>query len=271
MPELSFKTPEVNLTGLAWGEGETVLALHGWLDNAASFCELAPRLNARVVALDIRGHGGSQHADRPYHIWDSLTDVFSVIEQLGGPVHLLGHSMGAGILSLYAGCFPEQVKSLNLIEGFGPWVEPKLDTPAQLRRAVMAANQPARAPRPFGTVEQAADVRATKGVSPVTSEAIYPVVQRALDSGLRWRSDPALKLPSPIKLTPDQIDECLLQIRCPVRIALGDSGMLTESAMLKRRLALCPSAQTQTFEGDHHLHLYPKAAESIADWFNQVY
>lgn len=49
------------------------LLLHGWLDNADSFSQLAPRLCAAdaaifgdVVALDMAGHGLSDHRKAPY-------------------------------------------------------------------------------------------------------------------------------------------------------------------------------------------------------------
>ncbi|HBN60384.1 MAG TPA: alpha/beta hydrolase, partial [Halomonas sp.] len=56
------------LAALSWGrqDAPTWLALHGWLDNAASFTRLAPRLvsalGIRIVAIDFRGHGHSAHA-----------------------------------------------------------------------------------------------------------------------------------------------------------------------------------------------------------------
>ena len=62
-----------------WGkEGdEPIIALHGWMDNAASYDRIAPSLVGYCVyALDFPGHGLSSH--RPvgacYNIWDYVAD-----------------------------------------------------------------------------------------------------------------------------------------------------------------------------------------------------
>ncbi|WP_420550769.1 alpha/beta fold hydrolase [Litorivicinus lipolyticus] len=275
MTPISFQLPSLTLRGWHCGHGlgNTTLALHGWLDNANTWSQLAPRLNREVIAIDVRGHGHSDWAGDAYHIWDSVLDVHALIAQIGGPVHLLGHSMGAGILGLYAGAFPEDVRSLNLVEGFGPWMEPSLSPRAQLRRAAKQ-HLNAKTPRPYPSLDVAAQVRASKGVTPVTAEAIMPVVERGMRedaAGFHWRADPWLSLPSPLKMESHQIESCLRAIECPVKIALGEHGMLNPSPMLSERLGWVPQAETRMFSGDHHLHLYPQAATEIAHWFTQPY
>lgn len=274
MAPIEFDVNGFRLAGLAWGRGEPTLALHGWLDNAATWTELAPLMSGRVMSLDLRGHGHSDHTGRAYHIWDSVSDLFAVVKSVGQPVHLLGHSMGAGIATLFAGCFPEWTRSLNVVEGFGPWVEPSLDTPAQLRRAAQAHQANPRPARVYPSLELAAKIRAEKGVSPVSETAIFPVIERGMQAapgGYQWRADPALRWPSPLKMTHQQVNECLQGIQCPVRIAVAEQGMLIDSAMLRRRLNQVSSAQVRNFKGDHHLHLYPEVAGAIATWFNEVY
>ena len=67
MAELEIRTHAMTLQGLQWGKLDRedqpkVLALHGRLDNAASFSGLAPLLakeGYHVVAPDLPGHGRS--------------------------------------------------------------------------------------------------------------------------------------------------------------------------------------------------------------------
>ncbi|HAN79843.1 MAG TPA: hypothetical protein DCQ47_00175 [Gammaproteobacteria bacterium] len=110
---VSFHIAGLSFQGLCFGpeNGHRVLALHGWLDNAASFSRIAPLLaGCRVVAIDQRGRGLTDHLRRPYHIWDGVPDVIEVLEALGWDrAILLGHSMGAAVATIVAGAYPDRV------------------------------------------------------------------------------------------------------------------------------------------------------------------
>ena len=73
--EIRVRLPHIELAAQAYGppDGRPVIALHGWLDNAATFARLAPKLpGLRIIAVDLAGHGHSEH--RPsgagYALWD---------------------------------------------------------------------------------------------------------------------------------------------------------------------------------------------------------
>ena len=95
-----------------WGEDHEypVLALHGWLDNAASFDALGPLLAGhRVIALDLPGTGSAISAEPhgSYNIWDDLPDLVWLSAELGlARYALLGHSRGAAIATLLAAIEP---------------------------------------------------------------------------------------------------------------------------------------------------------------------
>src|SRR5262245_1072062 len=111
---------------LEWGDaGSVVLLLHGFLEHAHAWDWVAPQLVAagyRVLALDWRGHGDSEWigAGGYYHFPDYAADVAGVVRAIGGPVALVGHSMGAGGAVLYAGTEPSAVTALVCVDALGP-------------------------------------------------------------------------------------------------------------------------------------------------------
>ncbi|MFU8802269.1 MAG: alpha/beta fold hydrolase, partial [Bradymonadaceae bacterium] len=64
--ELILDVQGLRLAARAFGpdDGQPILALHGWLDNAATFDKLIPLLGdgLRIVSLDLPGHGLSSGA-----------------------------------------------------------------------------------------------------------------------------------------------------------------------------------------------------------------
>ena len=113
-----------------WGEpGAPILFLfHGWMDVSASFQFLVDALRERwhIVAPDWRGYGQSARpTDAPgvesYWFADYVADLEAIIDhyQPEGQVTLVGHSLGANVVCLYAGIRPERVRRVVDLEGFG--------------------------------------------------------------------------------------------------------------------------------------------------------
>ena len=75
--------------------GTPLLIAHGLFGSGRNWGVIAKRLSdtRRVIALDLRNHGASPWQDD--HSYPALAeDLFEVIDSIGGPVDLLGHSMG---------------------------------------------------------------------------------------------------------------------------------------------------------------------------------
>jgi pimeloyl-ACP methyl ester carboxylesterase len=87
------------------GQGRPILLLHGiwgmWRTWLSILDEPAPALVGRpTFAIDLRGHGFSDHPDTGYTLADYASDIIGLIDQLGvDQISLIGHSLGA-IISL---------------------------------------------------------------------------------------------------------------------------------------------------------------------------
>jgi len=256
---------EVNglrLEGLCWGDDSLppLLALHGWLDNAASFEKLAPLLPShQVLALDLTGHGRSswRSEDATYQIWDDLPEIFGVLEQLGWHnFDLIGHSRGAIISAIVASAFPERVKHLVLLDAVSPPAIPEEDFPKQL--AKFLRDKPRRLNREsrvYATIEEAVAARTKSGLS---KEAAKALAQRGLaqhTEGHRWGSDPRLFGASAVKLTEGQNRAILESLTMPTLFLQAENGLGQGSNMLQRTKELIGNIQSEVVPGGHHFHM----------------
>lgn len=101
-----------------------LVLVHGWMDVAASFQFVVDALQHDhwVIAPDWRGFGLTETpATDNFWFPDYLADLDFLLDHYVGdkPVHLVGHSMGGHIATLYAGVRPERVRRLINLEGFG--------------------------------------------------------------------------------------------------------------------------------------------------------
>jgi pimeloyl-ACP methyl ester carboxylesterase len=101
------------------GAGPPVLLLHGLCGEAGEWAGTAARLRRRfrVLALDQRGHGASDHTPGEYAREAYVADVVAAIEQLGlAPVVLVGQSMGGLNAYLVASRRRDLVGALVVVE-----------------------------------------------------------------------------------------------------------------------------------------------------------
>lgn len=121
---LTVTLPDGRALGVrAWpGEGEPLVLLHGLLDSAAGWDELARTTARPCYAIDLPGFGRSSAPSRP-RFSAYAEDVAFTMRSLGvGPCTLIGHSLGGGVAASVAQRTPEAVRGLVLSApaGFGP-------------------------------------------------------------------------------------------------------------------------------------------------------
>jgi pimeloyl-ACP methyl ester carboxylesterase len=98
--------------------GTPVVAIHGITANHRSFSPLAARLDAPVLAVDLRGRGGSRALPAPFGLEQHAEDVAAAIAAAGFQRALVvGHSMGAYVAVRLAAAHPELVEALVLVDG----------------------------------------------------------------------------------------------------------------------------------------------------------
>lgn len=127
MKKLRLRINSISHQIYSWGHPENpkLFFLHGWMDTGASFEFVNQQLSKDFycIALDFRGFGKSSHCknDLGYFFYEYLSDIHQFLLHYSPrtPVHLLGHSMGGNLASMYAGIYPERVKTLINVEGFG--------------------------------------------------------------------------------------------------------------------------------------------------------
>lgn len=265
MNEITLPCARGDIVGLRSGDpqGPKLLALHGWLDNAASFLPLMPHLQAfDVVALDLPGHGASAHRlpGYDYVFVDWIHDVLDALDALGwARAHLLGHSMGGAIATVVAASAPERVDRLALIEALGPISGQADEAGPRLRQAVAArrALDPARSPKPIADLETAVDARLK--ASRMQRDAARLIVERNLRpvaGGHAWRSDPRLTLPSHLRTDEAFVRSWIRAIEAPTLVIAADPAPpYFTPAMREGRLSELRDGRVRVIPGGHHLHM----------------
>lgn len=81
-------------------DGDPVVLLHGFPQRATSWRRVAPLLHARglrTYAPDLRGYspGARPGRRRDYTVSRLLDDLVALVDDIGRPVHLVGHDWGA--------------------------------------------------------------------------------------------------------------------------------------------------------------------------------
>ncbi|NRA45533.1 MAG: alpha/beta hydrolase [Oligoflexales bacterium] len=279
MEEFQLQLPSMDLkvAGFRCGKrtGPQLLAMHGWLDNAASFTALAPYLSSYdLYAIDFPGHGRSSHfpKSQAYQMFDYVRFGVTFIKQMEWEsVYLLGHSLGASIALLTSAMLPELVRGLCLIESFGPITKVQQECANHFQKYIEQSLKKDKTMLSlYSSVSQAAKVRAA--YSNVNQDCAEILARRGTvqkDGYYTWSSDPRLRLSSPQPLTEEQLESFLQRVRTQIHLIVAHDGWVFDENLVDKRASQIKNISRTHLPGSHHLHMEnPKEVAKVIDKSN---
>jgi len=276
---------------LQWGtpspEKTPLVMVHGWMDVAASFQFVIDALKDDhwIIAPDWRGFGLTETPDVDHFFFpDYLADLDQLLDHYVGErqVHLVGHSMGGHVATLFAGVRPERIQTLINLEGFGMPATRPTQAPTRLAKwmdELKALQQGDMDLRPYPSQEAVAQ-RLIKTNPRLGSDKAHWLAQHWARPNAQgeWRilGHAAHKVVNPNLFKVDETQAIYERITAPTLCVVADSDSMSQwwkdSYTLdefKRRIAAVPHITHAVIENAGHMlhHDQPmKLAELIEDF-----
>lgn len=245
----------VRLHYLDWGGGDkpVLVLVHGLTSNAHAWDTFirsghAPTDRFRILAVDQRGHGDSDHA-RDYSVQRFVEDFHAFADKLDlGTYDLLGHSLGARHAMAYAGDAGEWLNHLVLVD-FGPEMERS--------GATQVKGSTTQRPTSFRTFDEA--VEFMRDANPNRPDAVLREnAQHALRENyagrLVWKHDSELGWISGsfgLKEVPYLWSQ-IAKANCPTLIVRGADSNVLGAGVMARMLEVMPDARAVEIPGAGH-------------------
>ncbi len=221
-----------------WGDERNPLLvyLHGWGDTGSTWQFVVDCLSDRwfVVAPDWRGFGKSEHVGPHYWFPDYLADLDALlgIYSPDSAARLVGHSMGANVVGLYAGVMPERVKAFINVEGFGLADSDPANAPANYRRWIERSAR-VSGYSTYASMEELASRILARNPRMRRAFALYVAgewARRGEDGIIRLWADPAHRLPNAVQYRRAEALACWDRVEAPVLLVLGAETDFTSAA-----------------------------------------
>ena len=248
------------------------MALHGWLDNAATFDRLIPLLpkDLRIICVDMPGHGFSDHypSDLPYHFNGCLPAIEKLTKKFGWEkFSLLGHSLGGSMAVLYAEIFPEKVEKLILLDivrvqttipdTMGIRLRKSTDVNVKQEEAIMAGPEK---PCSYETALKRCILGSFESLDVRACETLFTRGLIKVENGYRFRRDRRLRA-APLDFAPKE-DQVILARQITAEILIvkcKDAPYFESQEYYEEQIeALRTNSKKLEYievEGNHHAHL----------------
>jgi pimeloyl-ACP methyl ester carboxylesterase len=109
------------------GTGPAVILIHGFPEDWYEFRKVMPRLamHFAVVAVDLRGVGGSDVTPGGYDAANLAEDIHQLAEQLHlQNVYVVGHDIGGMVAYAFARRYPQTARGVMILDVAIPGIEP---------------------------------------------------------------------------------------------------------------------------------------------------
>lgn len=269
MRETTWELRGLRFSCLEWGDPDdpqppTVL-LHGYLDHAGAWEEVAPALPGWRIALDQRGHGRSAWAaaGHGYFFQEYVADLDALVERLGRPVRLVGHSMGGTVSTLYAGARPDRVLALASVDGLGLY-DQEAEAADRLVGFLDGVRRPPRS-RVYPSLEAAAArLESTYAISPARALALARRAVVEAPGGVCWSYDPRHRVRGAVPYRQSHHLPLLARIRCPVLAVHPGAPTFAPADLAHLEAAISDLRRVTIPDTTHMLHLQEPALLAAA-------
>ncbi|MBL4607535.1 MAG: alpha/beta hydrolase [Pseudomonadales bacterium] len=224
------------------------------------FAQIDPGIS--IYAMDMRGHGQSNAPANPnkLHSWHTYEkDLIAFIDQLGEPLFLAGHSIGAAVSIAAAAARPEQVKGLILLEPviLPPAMNLFMTTAKALKLghklpiAEGAKNRTARFPSKAAAIKRYTGRGAFKSWPEEWIRNYVEGGTKESKEGLELSCKPEWEAKT-FSVTSHQPWQAIKKLQCPVTLLKGKNGSTCMMGSLNKMKALHPHNTYQVFNDASH-------------------
>lgn len=243
---------------LEGGQGEPLILLHGFGADKENFTRVARFLTPRyrVIIPDHIGFGESSHPqDASYLSGVQAARIRTLANALGiAKVHVGGNSMGGHIAMMYAALYPEDVKSLWLLNPGGIWSAPQ----SEVREIIAKTGKNLLMARNEDEFVKTFEIVMTD----------HPFIPRPILNVMAQARIKNYELERRIfkELSSDSAENYIKGLKTPTLIVFGDHDRVIHPASADILHKLMPNSEVIIMKGLGHLPMLEQPRKSAEDY-----